>query len=130
MRRRLIKPNRPNPGRVELYHDESLMIDSTTTVQAACGGCHNLSQVHQHDKITSSGGVGIQTPIVSGNAMVSEDGGTTSVSMGNGFIGTVTATHNPWTGPHISVPRSGLTLSGGGGTTTTSAVADNTRVRD
>jgi hypothetical protein len=116
------------PQSTHLYHEESALIDSTTTVMEACGSCHNLNTIHGHNRSESSLGVGVNVPGFSGTASVTGSGNLTmSASVGTGVVATSTATHYRNTGPHVSVSGSrSVTLSGSNGTT--SARQDNTRV--
>lgn len=113
-----------------MYHNESVQIDSTTTVMEACGSCHNLGGIHEHDRTSTSTGVGISTPGGSASASITSDGHLSmSFSAGNGFVIGGQSLHIPNTGPHLSTSSSrSITLSGGSGSGTTSAKQDNTRV--
>ena len=122
----LKKPRARRTAKIEAYHNESAQVDSTTTVMAACGGCHNLSDIHKHDRSEASAGLGLNTPIGNGSATYSKSGFSLSIQAGNGIIAGATATHNPWTGPHIQVSRS-LKLSGGSASIA-STYTDKTRV--
>jgi hypothetical protein len=73
-RPQLYKPNRKLRSGVEVYHNESMQIDSTSTVMEACGSCHNLGGIHQHDRTSTSAGVGISIPGGSGSATITSDG--------------------------------------------------------
>ncbi len=129
-RSQLMKPaGRPRTG-VEVYHGESMQIDSTTTVMEACGSCHNLGGVHSHDRTNTQAGVGFNGPLVSGSASVTSDGHLSmSVNIGSGFVIGGQSLHIPNTGPHLSSASSrGVTLSGSSGSGTTSTQQDNTRV--
>jgi hypothetical protein len=119
---------KPRTG-VELYHDESMQIDSTTTVMEACGGCHSLGSVHPHDRTSTTGGVGYNGPLLSGSASVTSDGQyVLNVNVGSGFVFGAQSVHVPNTGPHLSTAGNrGITLSGGGTNTATTS-QDNTRV--
>ena len=123
----LKKPRARRTAKIEAYHNESAQVDSTTTVMAACGGCHNLSEVHKHDRAEAKAGIGINLGRASASATVGKSGFAASIEVsGNGWVIGATATHNPWTGPHIQVSRS-LKLSGGSASIA-STYTDKTRV--
>jgi hypothetical protein len=128
-RSQLLKPDPRSLSEVELYHGESMTIDSTTTVLEACGSCHNLGGIHQHERLSSSAGVGVILPGANGSATITSDGQfSLNVNVGNGFVIGGQSLLVPNTGPHLSTAGTrGITLSGGGTDTATTS-QDNTRV--
>jgi hypothetical protein len=125
-RMELTKPYRKHRAKVQMYHGESMQIDSTSTVMDACGGCHSMGSVHRHDRTSVEGGVGYNGPFLSGNATVTSKGNLSmSVNVGNGWVLGAQSLHVSNTGPHMATSRR-VSLSGSSGTATTRQ--DNTRV--
>ena len=125
------KPQKRNRESVEVYHSESVYVDSTTTVMEACGGCHNLSKTHG-PRVTLSFGVGGSVPGLSGSIMTNGNGSVTTTLHG-GMVGLGGISYNSGAGPNIVVGRSGSlsaaqrSVSLSGSSSTTSARQDNTR---
>lgn len=125
------KPQKKNRESVEVYHSESVYVDSTTTVMEACAGCHNLSATHG-PRITVSSGIGGSVPGFSGSIMTNSNGSITA--SGNiGIGGQVSLAYNSGAGPRITVGGSGSlsaaqrSVSLSGSSSTTSTQQDNTR---
>ena len=125
------KPQKRNRESVEVYHSESVYVDSTTTVMEACAGCHNLSATHG-PRITVSSGIGGSVPGFSGSIMTNGNGSVTASGQG-GFFGLVGISIHSGAGPNIVVGRSGSlsaaqrSVSLSGSSSTTSTRQDNTR---
>ena len=124
----LRKPQPSTRPTVEVYHSESIFVDSTTSVMEACAGCHNLSKTHQ-DKANLSIGVGATYIGGSLSAVINSNGTTTiATQVGEGLLfgASLTSGAGPniiGSGGTLSTAQRSVSLGSG----STSAQQDNTR---